>query len=48
MIALHFISSLGRSPEIYPVRILLLTDERRVTRDLLVSKIKSVAPFVDV
>ena len=47
MIALHFISSLGRSPEIYPVRILLLTDERRVTRDLLVSKIKSVAPFVE-
>ena len=47
MIALHFISSLGRSPEIYPIRILLLTDERRVTRDLLVSKIKSVAPFVE-
>ena len=47
MIALHFISSLGRSPEIYPVRVLLLTDERRVTRDLLVSKIKSVAPFVE-
>ncbi len=47
MIVLHFISSLGRSPEIYPVRVLLLTDERRVTRDLLVSKIKSVAPFVE-
>ncbi|WP_128836693.1 transcription antiterminator [Streptococcus sp. DD11] len=47
LITLHFISSLGRSPEIYPIRILLLTDERRVTRDLLVTKIKSVAPFVE-
>lgn len=47
MIALHFISSLGRSPEIYPIRILLLTDERRVTRNLLAAKIKSVAPFVE-
>lgn len=47
MITLHFIASLRRSPDIYPVRMLLITDERRLTRELLITKIKSVAPFVE-
>lgn len=47
MVTLHFASSLRRSPDIYPIRLLLLTDERTLTRELLVTKIKSVAPFVE-
>ncbi|MTB64035.1 HTH domain-containing protein [Streptococcus sp. zg-86] len=46
LVTLHFASSLRRSPDIYPIRMLLLTDERPLTTSVLVSKIKSVAPFV--
>lgn len=44
---LHFASSLRRSPDIYPIRLLLITDERPLTTSVLVSKIKSIAPFVE-
>lgn len=47
LLTLHFASSLRRSPDIYPIRILLLTDERPLARELLLSRIKSVAPFVE-
>ncbi|MGT2950084.1 phosphotransferase [Streptococcus cuniculi] len=46
LVTLHFASSLRRSPDIYPIRMLLVTDERPLTTSVLVSKIKSVAPFV--
>lgn len=46
LVTLHFASSLRRSPDIYPIRLLLVTDERPLTTSVLVSKIKSVAPFV--
>ncbi|EMP69696.1 HTH domain-containing protein [Streptococcus ratti] len=47
LITLHFASSLRRSPDIYPIRILLLTDERPLARELLITRIKTIAPFVD-
>ncbi|KXT78661.1 BglG family transcription antiterminator [Streptococcus sp. DD13] len=47
MISLHFASSLRRSPDIYPIRLLLVTDERPLMTSVLVSKIESVAPFVE-
>lgn len=47
LITLHFASSLRRSPDIYPIRICLLTDERPLTTELLATRIKSVAPFVE-
>jgi mannitol operon transcriptional antiterminator len=47
LITLHFASSLRRSPDIYPIQILLLTDERQLARDFLMTRIKTVAPFVD-
>ncbi|MGT2666089.1 BglG family transcription antiterminator [Streptococcus rifensis] len=47
LVTLHFASSLRRSPDIYPIRILLLTDERPLTTSVLVSKIKNIAPFVE-
>ncbi len=46
LVTLHFASSLRRSPDIYPIRMLLVTDERPLPTSVLVSKIKSVAPFV--
>ncbi len=47
LVTLHFASSLRRSPDIYPIRMLLVTDERPLTTSVLVSKIKSIAPFVE-
>ncbi|MCB5070449.1 HTH domain-containing protein [Streptococcus mutans] len=47
LITLHFASSLRRSPDIYPIKILLLTDERPLARELLITRIKTIAPFVD-
>lgn len=47
LVTLHFASSLRRSPDIYPIRLLLVTDERPLTTSVLVSKIKSIAPFVE-
>ncbi|MGL6299433.1 BglG family transcription antiterminator [Streptococcus iniae] len=47
LITLHFASSLRRSPQIYPVRILLLTDERPLATELLVSRLKNIAPFIE-
>lgn len=47
LVTLHFASSLRRSPDIYPIRLLLLTDERPLTTSVLVSKIKNIAPFVE-
>ncbi len=47
LISLHFASSLRRSPDIYPIRLLLLTNERPLTSELLVTRIKSIAPFVE-
>ncbi len=47
LITLHFASSLRRSPDIYPIRILLLTDERPLTTSVLISRIKNIAPFVE-
>ncbi|HEL2057045.1 TPA: HTH domain-containing protein [Streptococcus suis] len=47
LVTLHFASSLRRSPDIYPIRILLVTDERPLTTSVLVSKIKNIAPFVE-
>ncbi|WNZ96623.1 HTH domain-containing protein [Streptococcus iniae] len=47
LITLHFASSLRRSPQIYPVRILLLTDERSLATELLVSRLKNIAPFIE-
>lgn len=46
LISLHFASSLRRSPDIYPIRLLLLTNERPLTSELLVTRIKNIAPFV--
>lgn len=46
LLTLHFASSLRRSPDIYPISMLLVTDERPLVRSVLVSKIKSAAPFV--
>ena len=46
LITLHFASSLRRSPDIYPVHLLLLTDERPLATELLVTRIKTIAPFV--
>lgn len=47
LVTLHFASSLRRSPDIYPIRLLLVTDERPLTTSVLVSKIKNIAPFVE-
>ncbi|MGT2836350.1 BglG family transcription antiterminator [Streptococcus macacae] len=47
LITLHFASSLRRSPDIYPIDILLLTDERPLAKELLATRIRSIAPFVD-
>lgn len=47
LVTLHFASSLRRSPDIYPIRLLLVTDERLLTTSVLVSKIKNIAPFVE-
>lgn len=47
LLTLHFASSLRRSPQIYPVRILLLTDERPLATELLVSRLKNIAPFIE-
>ncbi|MGT2911892.1 BglG family transcription antiterminator [Streptococcus cameli] len=47
LVTLHFASSLRRSPDIYPIRLLLFTDERPLTTSVLVSKIKNIAPFVE-
>ncbi|MGT2924289.1 BglG family transcription antiterminator [Streptococcus caviae] len=47
LITLHFASSLRRSPDIYPIKILLLTDERPLARELLITRIKTIAPFVE-
>lgn len=47
-ITLHFASSLRRSPDIYPVHLLILTDERPLLRELLMTRIKTIAPFVEV
>lgn len=47
LVTLHFASSLRRSPAIYPIRLLLVTDERPLTTSVLVSKIKNIAPFVE-
>lgn len=47
LITLHFASSLRRSPGIYPIRLLLLTDERPFARELLVTRIKHLAPFIE-
>lgn len=47
LVTLHFASSLRRSPDIYPIRLLLVTDERPLTISVLMSKIKNIAPFVE-
>ncbi|CQR25483.1 mannitol operon transcriptional antiterminator [Streptococcus varani] len=47
LVTLHFASSLRRSPDIYPIRLLLVTDERPLTTSVLISKIKNIAPFVE-
>ncbi len=47
LVTLHFASSLRRSPDIYPIRLLLVTDERPLTISVLISKIKNIAPFVE-
>lgn len=47
LITLHFASSLKRSPDIYPVRLLLLTDERPLARELLMTRIRHLAPFIE-
>lgn len=47
LITLHFAASLQRSPHIYPVSILLLTDERPLAIELLMTRIKNIAPFVE-
>lgn len=47
LVTLHFASSLRRSPDIYPIRLLLVTDERPLTTSVLASKIKNIAPFVE-
>lgn len=47
LITLHFASSLRRSPDIYPISLLLLTDERPLATELLVTRIKTIAPFVE-
>lgn len=47
LVTLHFASSLRRSPDIYPIRLLLITDERPLTISVLISKIKNIAPFVE-
>ena len=41
-----FASSLRRSPDIYPIRVLLVTDERPLMTNLLITKMQSIAPFV--
>lgn len=46
-ITLHFAASLRRSPDIYPIRLLLITDERPLATELLVTRLKAVAPFVE-
>ncbi|MGT2929616.1 BglG family transcription antiterminator [Streptococcus dentasini] len=46
LITLHFASSIRRSPDIYPIQVLMLTNQRPLAVELLVTKIKSVAPFV--
>ena len=46
LITLHFASSIRRSPDIYPIQILLLTNQRPLAVELLISRIKSIAPFV--
>lgn len=46
LITLHFASSLRRSPDIYPIRVLLVTDERPLMTNLLITKMQSIAPFV--
>ncbi|WP_159584157.1 BglG family transcription antiterminator [Streptococcus halichoeri] len=46
LVTLHFASSLRRSPHIYPVQVLLLTDERPLATELLVSRMKNIAPFI--
>lgn len=47
LMTLHFASSLRRSPTIYPIRLLLLTDERPLATELLMSRLKQIAPFVE-
>ncbi|MBF0844757.1 PTS sugar transporter subunit IIA, partial [Streptococcus danieliae] len=47
LVTLHFAASLRRSPEIFPIRLLLVTDERPLSASVLVSKIKTIAPFVE-
>lgn len=47
LITLHFAASLRRSPDIYPIQVLLLTDERPLATELLITRIKTIAPFVD-
>ena len=46
LITLHFASSLRRSPDIYPIAILLLSDERPLACELLITRLKTLAPFV--
>lgn len=46
LITLHFASSIRRSPDIYPITVLLLSDQRPLSVELLVTRIKSIAPFV--
>ncbi|MFC3932941.1 BglG family transcription antiterminator [Streptococcus dentapri] len=46
LVTLHFASSIRRSPDIYPIQVLLLTNQRPLAVELLVTRIKSVAPFV--
>ncbi|EHI73379.1 mannitol operon transcriptional antiterminator [Streptococcus criceti] len=46
LITLHFASSIRRSPDIYPIQVLLLTNQRPLAVELLVTRIKSIAPFV--
>lgn len=47
LITLHFVSSLHRSPDIFPISLLLLTDERPLATELLVTRMKTIAPFVE-
>lgn len=47
LISIHFASSLRRSPDIYPIRLLLLSDERPLARELLITRIKNLAPFIE-
>lgn len=46
LITLHFAASLRRSPDIYPIHILLISNDRPLSREILISRLKTIAPFI--